>query len=274
MKTCKHCANEYPNEKFYQRSNLCLDCRKLVMKEYYQANKEKILIHQQNYNNENRDKLHERQKNYYQENKSVIREKAKANRETNKEQIKSYVSEYRKKNRNVYSEKQKVYQQTSPKAKAYRETYLKDNNELLKEKSRQYYQKNKEVIKERQKLYARKQRETNPFFKLRQNINSLIRKSIQSKNNVKTSRTVDILGCSIQEFKEHLESHFKSWMNWDNYGLYNGELNYGWDIDHVIPVSSGLTESDIVNLNHYTNLLPLCSKVNRDIKRANKLEIL
>jgi hypothetical protein len=58
-------------------------------------------------------------------------------------------------------------------------------------------------------------------------------------------------------------------MSWDNHGLYNGELNYGWDIDHIVPTSSALTESDIVRLNYYTNLKPLCSKINRDIKKDN-----
>jgi hypothetical protein len=57
-------------------------------------------------------------------------------------------------------------------------------------------------------------------------------------------------------------------MTWDNYGLYNGELNYGWDIDHIKPVSSAKTISELIGLNHYTNLQPLCSKVNRDIKKG------
>jgi len=55
-------------------------------------------------------------------------------------------------------------------------------------------------------------------------------------------------------------------MSWDNHGLYNGEFNYGWDIDHIIPASS---EEEILRLNHYTNLQPLCSKINRDIKKNN-----
>ena len=58
-------------------------------------------------------------------------------------------------------------------------------------------------------------------------------------------------------------------MNWDNRGLYSGEFNYGWDIDHVIPLSSVDKEDEIIKLNHYTNLQPLCSKINRDIKKDN-----
>ena len=46
-----------------------------------------------------------------------------------------------------------------------------------------------------------------------------------------------------------------------------GELNHGWDIDHIIPVSTAKTEEDIIKLNHYTNLQPLCSYINRYVKK-------
>lgn len=60
-------------------------------------------------------------------------------------------------------------------------------------------------------------------------------------------------------------------MTWENHGKYNGELNYGWDIDHKIPLSSAKTEDEIYKLNHFSNLQPLCSKINRDIK-FNKID--
>ena len=55
-------------------------------------------------------------------------------------------------------------------------------------------------------------------------------------------------------------------MSYDNYGKYNGCFNYGWDIDHIIPISTAVNDQDLLRLNHYTNLQPLCSKMNRDIK--------
>ena len=58
-------------------------------------------------------------------------------------------------------------------------------------------------------------------------------------------------------------------MSWSNYGLYNGEKNFGWDIDHIIPLSIANTEEEVIKLNHYTNLQPLCSYINRVVKKNN-----
>lgn len=43
-------------------------------------------------------------------------------------------------------------------------------------------------------------------------------------------------------------------MTWNNYGLYNGQPDYGWDIDYIIPLKTAKTEEDIIRLNNYTNL--------------------
>jgi hypothetical protein len=50
-------------------------------------------------------------------------------------------------------------------------------------------------------------------------------------------------------------------------GIY--EPNKSWDIDHIIPLSSAINEYDILKLNHYSNLQPLCSYINRYIKKDN-----
>ena len=74
---------------------------------------------------------------------------------------------------------------------------------------------------------------------------------------------LEILGCSFQEFKLHLESQFDEWMNWENQGTY-------WHMDHIIPISSAQTEEDVWRLNHYTNFQPLYWEDN--LKKSNKIE--
>jgi hypothetical protein len=59
-------------------------------------------------------------------------------------------------------------------------------------------------------------------------------------------------------------------MSWENYGNWNGsakEINISWDIDHIIPLATAISLEDVIRLNHYTNLQPLCSYTNRYIKR-------
>jgi hypothetical protein len=61
-------------------------------------------------------------------------------------------------------------------------------------------------------------------------------------------------------------------MTWDNRGLYNGQKNYGWDVDHIIPKSTAKTKEEVIKLNHYTNLRPRCSYLNRvEDKRKYKI---
>ncbi len=43
-------------------------------------------------------------------------------------------------------------------------------------------------------------------------------------------------------------------MTWENHGE--------WHIDHIIPISWGKTESEVIELNHYTNFQPLWAKDN------------
>ena len=118
-------------------------------------------------------------------------------------------------------------------------------------------------------LEKQKVNRKNPMYKFKEAIRNRVRNSIRHAGTNKNSKTAIILGCSFEEFRRYIESQFEPWMNWDNRGLYNGELNYGWDLDHIIPTSSAITENDVIRLNHYTNYQPLCSKVNRDIKRNN-----
>ena len=144
-----------------------------------------------------------------------------------------------------------------------------ENKEFVKIIQKNYRENNKDYLLLKGREYSRKyynKNKNNFLFKLKGNYRSMIGNSMRYKGYLKNSKSESILGCTFEDFKLHLESKFEIWMSWNNYGLYNGELNYGWDIDHIIPLDSAETEEDIIKLNHYTNLQPLCSYTNRHIK--------
>jgi hypothetical protein len=141
------------------------------------------------------------------------------------------------------------------------------NIDKVKEISHKNYLKDKEKRREPRRIYAREKRKTDPLFSMRSRISSMFRSSLLKIGYSKRLLSEEILGCTFAEFKLYLESKFESWMNWENRGKYNGNFNTGWDIDHIVPLSTAINEEDILKLNHYTNLQPLCSKINRDIKK-------
>lgn len=63
-----------------------------------------------------------------------------------------------------------------------------------------------------------------------------------------------ITGCTTKQLRDHLESNFKSWMTWGNYGT-------KWHVDHIMPCASfdHRIESQAKQCWHYTNLRPLCA---------------
>lgn len=169
----------------------------------------------------------------------------------------------------VYKQKKSWIEKNLDKPIQYVKTYSINNPDKIKENRKKYYLNNKEKEIRNNNIYRINRKKTDSLYKLTQNIRTLISNSFKKYKFKKTSKTANILGCSFEEFKTHLESKFESWMTWDNHGLYNGTEMFGWDIDHIIPLSSAINETDIIKLNHYSNLQPLCSKINRDVKRNN-----
>jgi hypothetical protein len=169
-------------------------------------------------------------------------------RQKNSEKVKEYFSEYRELN--------------SDRIKSNRES----KKDKMKEYLIKYYQENKDKMRKDNTSYKKNRLINDELFKLTSNIRTLISNSIRRNGFSKNKKTSDILGCSFEEFKSYLESKFEPWMNWENRGLYNGDFNYGWDIDHIIPISNAKNEEEIIKLSHYTNLQPLCSKINRNTK--------
>jgi hypothetical protein len=148
----------------------------------------------------------------------------------------------------------------------------------IKHSLQHYCNKCEKEYKENNKIasvkYEKERKKTDPVFKLTKDIVKYIRLALlYNKSGIirENSNLRQILGCTLKEFKTHLESQFEPWMNWDNRGLYNGQLNHGWDIDHIIPKATAKTKEEVIKLNHYTNLRPRCSYINRVTDRIKKI---
>jgi len=95
---------------------------------------------------------------------------------------------------------------------------------------------------------------------LKQNLYNRLYKVLRGKERPRT--VMEVVGCDLDELRDHLESQFTDGMTWNNYG--------GWEIDHIIPlVAFDLTdELQLRAATHYTNLQPLWK--NDNIRKSGK----
>jgi hypothetical protein len=176
--------------------------------------------------------------------------------------VRSYCRECQK----IDSKKYRL--ENKEKIKEYNTKWNKENQEYYKKYFEEYYIINYEKEKERKLKWSRDNREySNNYQKKRKkenilfNIISNMRNSVNRYLKYKSKHTFEIIGCSPQLLKEHLENQFVSGMGWDN--------RSEWHIDHIIPLSSAKTEDELYKLCHYTNLQPLWAEEN--LRKSNKI---
>jgi len=174
---------------------------------------------------------------------------------------------YRKKYQEKLRQKNKEYR-TRTEIKDRLIKYRKEH----KEERIKYNQNHKEAIKNQQKKYYKNHKnEINQYrqdkfnkdisFKLKCYLRT--RLYLALKGIWKSKHTLDLLGCSIEFLKQHLQKQFKKGMNWDNYGL--------WHIDHIRPCASFdfSKPEEQARCFNYTNLRPLWAKEN--LEKSDKI---
>jgi len=199
-----------------------------------------------------------------------------------KDCVRLYKSEYdknhaQKRHQTYLDNKDNVLKQSREWRKTHKEQhkntnkkYFENHQEEIKKYRKDYYQENKERINKSRIIF----KNNNINAKIAANLRTRIGRALKCLN--KSDKTLNILGCTVEQFRKHLESQFKDGMSWENYG--RGWGNKGmkeWHIDHKIPI-------DIFNLSkdsekricfHWSNLQPLWAKENL-IKSNKHKEIL
>ena len=153
--------------------------------------------------------------------------------------------------------------ENAAKISAYNKDYAKKNAEKIKEKkkinlilnkekialvTKAWKEKNKDLIKVYNKEYSSNRYKNDPIFKLKLNQRTRVRAILKSEKQAKTN---ELLGCTYEELKQHIESKFIDGMSWENMGK--------WHIDHIVPLSAfdlSTKENQMIAFN-YKNLQPL-----------------
>ena len=134
--------------------------------------------------------------------------------------------------------------------------YYKNNRESRLEYVKEYQKNNKEKLMQYQLEYQKERCQNDPTYKMIRNYRKRTREAYHKASAIKTQGTMELLGCSGEQLKEHLEKQFQPGMTHENYGE--------WHIDHIRPCSS-FDLSDPKQEQacfHYTNLQPLWAQHN------------
>lgn len=119
------------------------------------------------------------------------------------------------------------------------------------------------MVSARNRRYVRERMETDPIFRLTYTVRNRIFYAFRDHGFRKGSKTADLVGCTWETLKKHIEEKFKPDMSWEN--------RSDWHIDHIIPLATAKDEEQMIALCHYTNLQPLWAAEN--LAKGAKLDV-
>ena len=203
---------------------------KWMLEQDFVTKQEKIISYNHNWKRENRERVKEYNKQYREENNHWILPQQREYKVINKEKCEAKMHEWWLENRHIKNEKNRIFM-----------------NEYCKTPEG----------KEARKKY-RESKKSDTEFMLKKNLAGCIREAIKKQAGEKAYKSMELLDCTIEHVRDHLESQFTEGMTWDNMG------RGGWHIDHIIPCAF----FDLTKPSHqkvcfnWQNLQPLWEKDN------------
>jgi hypothetical protein len=141
----------------------------------------------------------------------------------------------------------------------YYKTYREENKEYFNQYCHNHYHTKKELYRE----WERNRYNTDFPFRIKKVTSARISEALKTYNILKRDRTIEYLGCNMEEYTQYLESRFTPEMDWSNYGEY-------WEIDHIKPIDAFdlNVEENLYKCFNYINTQPLEKTKNRE--KSNK----
>jgi len=211
----KHLSDYYKSKKSKDgHESYCKKCRNIQIKKWQKNNIYNIKKYQTKYEEKNIEKRIKQKKQYYLDNKKYIDNKTK---------------EYNKANKDDVSRRQKLYYiNNKEKVNNSVKNWRKNNPGKIKKIEKEWRNKNRERINNRVNERYKK----NPKYNIHRKIKGRIGAALKSQEASKNYKTIELLGCDFEFYKQYLESLFIPGMTWEK--LRAGEIH----IDHKIPCSS------------------------------------
>ena len=256
MKKCRLCQEKKELTDFNKKSrnndgleNWCKACDKEKKNKYSSQNKYKLKEYFAQKYIEQKKERSEYAKKKYIEKKEERLSKAKEYAQKNKESKAEYDKRYREQNKLKIAEYKKQWANENAEQIAERmRIYRQENAEKLSIEKSEYAKNNRPKINKTQSAYIKQRCAKDPLFKLAKNTRKMVSRYMIGE---KSKRTQEIIGCSYEELKTHIEKQFTDGMTWENYGA------DGWHIDHIKPLAMASSEEEIIASNHYSNLQPM-----------------
>lgn len=220
-KMCTICKEELPIDRFYKNLRLksglkseCKSCKAYCQKLSF----EKKSIEEQNLIKQKNNEWH---RLHYAKTKAVRNLQIKCYRQKNSEKISKQKREYRRLNKEKIKIRNKKYVQVNQEKISSRRKQRSLDPQFRKTRLR----------------YLQQRAKNNPLVRLKNSISALVYYGLSKCGISKNSSTWKFLSYSPLELREHIESLWEPWMNWDNYGRFSSEKRT-WQIDHIIPCAA------------------------------------
>jgi hypothetical protein len=258
-------------------------------REYYARNKERILARCKVYAQEHKEQVAARGSARYLKNRDAELAARKERYARTRDIERRQQAEYRAANLDAIRAQQKAYRESNRDELARRcrerrtanlEAYRAKERARIKtpeqraaavERVRKWQSENRDRHREWSRKNRKRRMAADPAFKarisMRRRFYMALRNQVYDGWNIRSGEAVRLLGCTMAEFVNHIESLWSDGMAWANW------TRDGWHIDHIVPLSA-FDLADAAQISaacHYTNLRPLWAKDN--LRKGAKVDV-
>lgn len=197
-------------------------------------------------------------KRYYQKRKKIIAEQRAAPEARKK--LSEYLKAWRAANvEKRRSDMRKWQSKNAARVREYRRQYAPRRRALYAKRREEILLRKRQFApryRDRVNRYQRTRRVENVQFMLASRLRATLVRALHRQYVKKSKRTMELVGCSPEDLKGHIESQFVEGMTWNNRHL--------WHVDHVRPLAS-FDLRDVEEQRkamHFSNLRPLWKEQN------------